>query len=418
MGKIPQLIYILLLTALLLYGCAGKEETPEAHIASHQSVLKELQDKAVSVTPEPRRDHHRDLTVLEDEYDPADTISVPLAPEVMPQVVQKALPRMPVTMKMHEISLPVLIRTLARVADIDIMITDTVQGQTSLAVTDVPWDQAFQGILDTFGLTYEWSGNILRVLSVEDIQKKQALMEARQTFETTRNQHKLAVLAQEKKSRKLQPLVTKIVKIHYADLAELQKNLTRYLSPESQEEPPPQPGMPVGPAPGTDAGDGYSGNILMDKFSNSLIIHATREYIRKLLPIIRRIDQPIRQVLIEAHIVEAESNTGKELGVQWGGLGTAAAGSGKSYSIGGNMVESGSSLEDGYTPTDGNIVDLPLSTAASGSGLALGVLAQKAGEFMLYAQLLALEEEGRLNILSTPSITTLDHRKAVIKSGR
>jgi len=405
-----------LLGLVLVWGCAGKKTEKNPAPVVQPTSLERLQEKAVFITPVPARDAHEDDAVLEDEIQVAD----PMQPEgprtALPVETQRELPAMPVTMKMHDISLPVLLRTLARVADLDIMLTDNIKGTTKISITDVPWNQAFQGVLDTFGLSYEWSGDILRVVGVEDLKKKQALMEARQNYEKTRNTHKLTLMAQEQTKAKLEPLVTKIVKINYADLASLQANLIRYLS-RKDEAPAGQDYSTTAPE-NTDTGQASSDNIMVDEHSNSLIIHATRSQIKKVMPIIRRLDQPTHQVLIEAHIVEAEANTGKELGVQWGGLGTVDSGNGKSLSLGGNMQEFNNSLEEGHTPTDGNIVNLPLSAAASGTGMTLGLMAQKVGDYVLYTQLLALEEEGKLNILSKPSITTLDHRKAVIKSGR
>jgi len=398
----------------LVWGCAGKNTATEPEPAA----LEILREKTVFITPVPDPDRHDDASVLEDDITtrPPEVTPFQGAQTGLPVEIVQPLPTMLVTMKMYDISLPVLLRTLARVADLDIMLTDNIKGQTVIAITNVPWDQAFQGILDTFGLSYEWSGGILRVVSVADLEKKQALMEARQNYEKTRNTHALTLMAQKQTKAQLEPLVTKIEKIHYADLKSLQKNLSQYLSlgggttkeGDTRAADPEDPGI----------GQKFSGNIMIDEYSNSLIIHATRADIKKVLPIIRRLDQPTRQVLIEAHIVEAEANTGKELGVQWGGLGIQDTGNGKSISVGGNITEFGNTMEEGYIPTDGNIVNLPLSAASAGTGMTLGVMAQKVGSPVLYIQLLALEEEGNLNILSKPSITTLDHRKAVIKSGR
>ncbi len=75
----------------------------------------------------------------------------------------------------------------------------------------------------------------------------------------------------------------------------------------------------------SDAGDqvrpGEKGSIMMDETSNALIIHASQSDIDQLMPIIQKLDQPSKQILIEAHIVEVESNTGRALGIQWGGVG-------------------------------------------------------------------------------------------------
>ena len=106
------------------------------------------------------------------------------------------------------------------------------------------------------------------------------------------------------------------------------------------------------------------------------------------------------------------------MGIQWGGLGLAKASGDRNYWVGGDMGPSGTSLNDAsYSPNDGNIVNFPIAAAVPSTGLALGLMAESLGDFRLYAQLSALEDQGELNIISKPSITTMDHRKAVIKSG-
>ncbi|MBU2454393.1 MAG: type IV pilus secretin PilQ, partial [Proteobacteria bacterium] len=73
----------------------------------------------------------------------------------------KNLPDMAVTMKMHDVSVAVLLRTLARAADMNIMINETVTGDAKININNIPWSQAFTGILNTYGLTYKWSGDVL-----------------------------------------------------------------------------------------------------------------------------------------------------------------------------------------------------------------------------------------------------------------
>ena len=162
--------------------------------------------------------------------------------------------------------------------------------------------------------------------------------------------------------------------------------------------------------------------IMVDESSNSLIIHAPREDVKKIMSVIRQLDRPMKQVLIEAHIVEAESNTGKELGVQWGGLVTSETSNGKSYFPLGvtllNLTPQCRMKMAMIKPINPLMAILSTCPSVQVPGMSWGVMAQKVGEYVLYAQLLALEEEGKLNILSKPSITTMDHRKAVIKSGK
>ena len=165
------------------------------------------------------------------------------------------------------------------------------------------------------------------------------------------------------------------------------------------------------------------GSIMIDEFTNSLILQATKTNIDKIMPIINELDKPIKQVRIEAHIVEANSDVAKELGIQWGGLGLGKEGDNRRYWVGGDMGPSSTSLKDtdddnlAYNPNDGNIVNFPITAASPSTGLALGIMAESIGNFRLYAQLSALEDQGELNIISKPSITTMDNRKAIIKSG-
>ncbi len=115
----------------------------------------------------------------------------------------------------------------------------------------------------------------------------------------------------------------------------------------------------------SDAGDqvrpGEKGSIMMDETSNALIIHASQSDIDQLMPIIQKLDQPSKQILIEAHIVEVESNTGRALGIQWGGLGNFKTSSDKQISVGGDISPFEKQLKDGefLNPVDGNVVNLP-----------------------------------------------------------
>lgn len=417
----------LLICFLIVFiaGCATKE-SKKPKTVNQVKKWQALADRASAITPIPSYNEQNDESVLEDMEEPIKPDKVALDDNT---VLSRQLPTMPITMNMNDVSLPVLIRSLAKAAELDIIINESVKGQTQVLVTNVRWDQLFLGLLDTFGITYEWSGNILRVLSVEDLKKKQTLLEARQNYENTKNRHGMALMQLKQKKKQMEPLVTKIVKIHYSDLQSLQENLTKYLS-ENRKQPSESSRAPTAPSPQSMLTNhaakapedmGTNGAIMIDESSNSLIIHASRGDVKKIMAVVRQLDRPMKQVLIEAHIVEAESNTGKELGIQWGGLSTSKRSSGKSISIGGGISEFATTFQDedgndvAYQPVDGNIVDLPISAS---TGLSLGFMAQKLGEYVLYAQLLALEEEGLLNILSKPSITTMDNHKATIKSGK
>jgi type IV pilus assembly protein PilQ len=132
------------------------------------------------------------------------------------------------------------------------------------------------------------------------------------------------------------------------------------------------------------------------------------------------LDQPTAQVLIEAHIIEATSQTARELGIQWGGLYRWNRQS-DNYWIAPNAGDAigVDSSTDGVNPSTGWASNFPADLTAAtvaGSGFSLGMIAETSNA-ILSAQLTALEEEGQLNILSKPSITTLDNQAAIIESG-
>jgi len=361
--------------------------------------------------------HKRDIGKLESTPLNNGLIKVtttPSVPEILPEK-EMQLPAMPVTIRMHTVSVPVVLRTLARIANINILLNDTISGMADIDVKNVPWDQAFLSLIDAYGLAYEWSGQILRVLTVKDLNIKKALLEARQDFEQSKKNHAVAMSKIKKKQELLEPLLTKIIKIHYADLKVLQSNLDLYLKGDKKKSEDEN---------STDETIALSGSILIDEFSNSLIIHATKSDIDKIMPIIYELDKPIKQVRIEAHIVEANSDAARELGIRWGGVGTSTNSNDRVTSIGGDMsAVSGTSLKNingvdtAYDPLAGTIANLPIAST-TGEGMVLGLLTEKIGSFRLFAQLSALESKGAINIISRPSITTMDNRKAIIKSGQ
>ena len=377
-----------------------------------------LAENSQPVTPVPLTDKQEIEStpldkILTKTASPGDQTQIQIVPEIQIQ-----LPKMPVTMRMHTVSVPVVLRTLARIANINIILNESISGQANVDIKNVPWDVAFLSLIDAYGLAYEWSGQILRVITVEDLNVQKALLEAKQGFEQSKKNHNVAMSQIKKKQALLEPLLTKIVKIHYADLKAMQINLEKYLKGDKKE-------VKGESGNSADKETELQGSILIDEFTNSLIIHATKNDINKIMLIINELDKPIKQIRIEAHIVEANSDIAKELGIQWGGVGVSTNSNNRISSIGGDMTGvSGSSLVDdagnavAYDPNAGTIVNLPSASAASGQGLVLGLLTENIGNFRLYAQLSALEQQGELNILSKPSITTMDHRKAIIKSGK
>jgi len=323
--------------------------------------------------------------------------SVELPPEVSksqpaPGVEAKELPKMMVSLKMRQADVKAVLRSLARIAHQNILIKNEIKGEITVDFRGISWDQAFTSILRAQGLTYIWEGQILRVISPEDMDrdmKIEALTEKRR--------------ANEMASKLIDPLHIVIVNVDYADIKSMQTNLQEFLTKDKEGKP--------------------RGSVKVDEHSNSLIIHAIRDDLTRMIPIIEKIDKPTPQILIKAHIVETTKETARQLGILWGGSYKAGVGNHNLYvTPGGGSAGDGTGKATfpatGFTGAGMGVYLPSFAGATEGSpygalGLSFGTLAGNIVE----VQLNALQTEGVLNILSSPSITTLDNQKAYTENG-
>ena len=236
-------------------------------------------------------------------------------------ISSRTLPTIKVSMEMKDVPVDVVIRTLAKAGHVNIIISKNITGITDLNIDAVPWNQVFESILKTFGYDYEWIGDIIRVISTADINNDVGLMEARQSMQLKQREHDLTMLALKSKADGLEPLETIIIPIRYIgseDLKPLRDNLWNFITKRGDH-------MSVtATADGSDQRSNEHltrGGIMIDDHTHSLMIQATAADIARVVPIIKKLDQPVRQIFIEAQIVEANKDTARELGVQWGGLG-------------------------------------------------------------------------------------------------
>jgi type IV pilus assembly protein PilQ len=293
------------------------------------------------------------------------------------------LPDQPITLKMQNVDVAVLLRALARAAGQNIVINETVGGKVNIDVDHTPWNQAFLSILNAQGLAYERDGNIIRIITLEDRSRNLQQLETEQKIKT-----KTQEIA------RVDPLITRVVKINYADAGKLKTNLEGFLTAE-------QEGKPIGA-------------VMVDEHTNSLIIQAMREDLAEMIPLINELDRPTPQVLIEAHIVETDQSTARELGIRWGGLYQNAS----DYLTSGGDTGVIGVTPGNIDPVTGYAVNFPAGGVTGDLGMTLGLVTQGLGDSILAMQLSALQNEGELNILSSPSVTTLDNQVAIIESGR
>jgi len=368
-----RLVSFLLVTALII-GCT----TPPP--PSEKGIFEEWKARVVdsqAYSPSPKK-HGRESMA-------GDHRGAAAKADVLKPPPEKPLPSRKITMKMNDIDVPVLLRALARIANQNIMLNDKVTGKININITEAPWDQVFKSILRTQGLTYAWEGDIIRVMTVQDMETELKREEQRNELD------------------KAEPLTTEVVKISYASAATLRENMQQFLSLDREGKP--------------------LGSVLVDEHTNSLIIQAIPSDLRRMLAVVDQIDRPIAQILIQAYIVETSNDTARALGVQWGGLFYGTSNDNNIW-VGPDSVnfedrrsikdEDGNPIE--YLWPLGNISNFPINLQDN-IGLSLGFLFQNVGRSALSLQLQALQNEGRLNILSSPSITTLENQIALIESG-
>ena len=270
----------------------------------------------------------------------------------------------PVSFDFQSADLRAVLRIFAEISELNIVIDPTVVGEVNVALTGVPWDQAFDVILRANGLDYEVDGNVVRITSVQQLQQE---AEDR------------ALLAQ--REAEAGELVTFTRSLSYAradDLVQLVTNTT--LSPR--------------------------GEVFTDSRTNTLIIRDIADRLAVLDGLLDTLDRAEPQVEIEARIVQAGHESARALGVQWGVSSRRGA-----FGRAGPVPLDPQALpgESGSTA-----VDLGVTAARTALGITMGSVG---GSLDLDVVLSALESQGRLSIISSPRVTTQNNVEAEILQG-
>jgi type IV pilus assembly protein PilQ len=268
-----------------------------------------------------------------------------------------------------------VLRILADVSGFNFVVSKDVKGTVTLRLSNVPWDQALDVVLEDSGLGAIVEGNVIKLAPLKTLQARQAeLLQAEQ----------------------LDPLVTKQVFVNYATGEEIKPLAEPLLSKR--------------------------GELKIDTRTNSILITDTAIRVTRIEELIKSLDTRTPQVLIESRIVQATLDFTRQLGVQFGTNYRASAATGNPTgaffpsSIGVGGVGVGSPGPFG-SPGQNFIVDLP-ATVGTGAGGALGiVLGSLTGAFDLDIRLSALENRGEGRILSSPRVLTLDNKPARIEQG-
>lgn len=291
------------------------------------------------------------------------------------------------SLNFQNIEVRAVLQLLADFTGLNLVTSDTVQGNLTLRLKNVPWDQALDIILKTKGLAMRQNGNVMLVAPAAEIA-------AREKQE----------LAAQKQLVELEPLYSEIIEINFAKASEL----AILLENDDDEE---------------NSGDDTTGflsnrgSVTVDERTNSLLLRDTASQLVQIHKLIEQLDIPIRQVLIESRIVIANDDFTKELGVRFGVTSANHAGN----SIINRGVTSGSlnatdQFNNGDTieTQDSLNVNMPVANPAGSIALALAKL--PFGSF-LDLELSAMQEEGDGEIVSSPRVITSNQKKATIEQG-
>ena len=199
------------------------------------------------------------------------------------------------TLDFQDIEVRSVLQIIAEFTSLNLVASDTVTGNITLWLDDVPWDQALEIILKAKGLDKRQEGNVLMVAPAAEIAEQERLQ-----------------VEANKQLQELAPLETTFVRIKYADAAEIFELFTASRSDEGQSSG----GGREGNATTTILSE--RGSAIVDERTNTIILTDTEDKINAFKRLIDEIDVPIKQVLIEARIVIANTDFKKELGVTWG----------------------------------------------------------------------------------------------------
>ena len=286
-----------------------------------------------------------------------------------------------ISLNFQDIEVRAVLQLIADFTELNLVASDTVSGRITLRLQDVPWDQALDLVLKTKGLDKRQVGNVLMVAPGAEIAERE-----RQQIEANKQIAELA------------PLRSEFVRIRYAKALDI---------------------VGLFEAGSEDGGSLTSprGSVVVDVRTNSIIITDTEAKLAEIRDLLALVDIPVRQVMIEARIVVAQSDATKDLGIEWGG-GYLNKSDDNIVSVSGDTTNVVSLTDSAIAGTLASVsypgallVDLGV---ASTSGFAIGFASS---DLFLTAELSALEAEGEGEIVSQPKVITGDKQEASIKSG-
>jgi type IV pilus assembly protein PilQ len=294
------------------------------------------------------------------------------------------------TLNFQDIDVRSVLQLLADTSGQNIVVSDSVTGNLTLRLQNVPWDQALDIVLRTKGLDKRRQDNVIIIGPTEELATREK-----------------AELAAHKEVQELSPTHTEFMQVNYAKVADLQKLIKSTNAKESMLSP--------------------RGSLSIDERTNTLLVQDTADKLADIRRLVQTLDVPVKQVLIEARIVIVSDTFERDLGARLGVTGFTTAGVGSLISVSGNNVGTDTMTSSvlpsatGAAPT--GVVQLPtldnryqvnLPAANTNGSLGLSILG---GKHLIDLELSAAQNEGKSETVSSPRVITANQKQATIMQG-
>ncbi|BCA95912.1 pilus assembly protein PilQ [Legionella antarctica] len=291
-----------------------------------------------------------------------------------------------ISLNFQNINIRAVLQLLADFTGVNMVVSDNVKGDITLRLNDIPWDQALDIILTTQGLDKRRTGNVMLIDTKANLDKmEESKLKSQQIIQ------------------KLEPIRSDLLQINYAkaaDLAILIKDKQNSLLSEK-------------------------GKLSVDARTNTIWIQDTGTKIEEVRDLIKQLDIPVKQVLIEARIVEVSKDFSQDIGIRWGisrspTLSGSLAGANQMQQAVATANVAPFAAAANVTPfTDRLNLDLIAAPANLANPATLGIALAKINDnILLDLELSALESEGRAELISSPRLITINQQAALIESGQ
>ena len=314
-----------------------------------------------------------------------------------PTLEERTYSGAPLSLEFQDVSVRTILEVLAQHTNTNIVASDSVSGNITLRLINVPWDQALDIILKSKNLDKRVNGNVIWVAPAAELAKQEA-----------------DELKAQQEKKVLDPLRTEYIRLNYAKAENVRTLIEAGRATSDRSS-------------GNTSLLTDRGTVTIDNRTNTLIVKDTAETISNIRDLISKIDIAVKQVMIEARIVSATDTFSKELGVKWGILSQGAA-SNRNLLVGGNLSTIDSlktyttaTNADGTTYpvysgiTAANNLSVNLGAANPAGSIAFGLLS--ISDLLLDLELSAMQADNKGEVISSPKVLTADKQTARIMSG-